>query len=918
MAESTSTIKFPIEQHEQARQPEADTLLAREVYQDIAKLLAQSLNNLRKSKTLDELDDCRNHDAILIDGKRGTGKSSVLVNLEIYLRSDIYKNAAGTDVVDVNKLLILKPVDPTLIENGDDLLLNVVVAALLRNKEVNQKLDKNESQAERFYHQLQNLSNALKGIQTQGSQYGMDRLRAFMGNHGLGQEVHKLFKEALILTDKELIILPIDDVDTSLEHAFTNIEVIRKYLASPYAIPLVSGDMALYGEVIWRNFHGRFQKDSYLEHDNDKAFALETIDRAKRLSQEYQQKVLPLPRRINMPDVLDYLQKTEIKLISNNNKAISRSLPDYHHWLEAILNQQVNGIENSYLRLPVKSVRELAQLINATQQQVIKDFPSAIDDETNSRRLTVMNSKIANIIPKFSKLYNAAAALANEAERRQERDLAYQYLTGKVNNIKGTGIEIHNVEVDNSRLDFWNSALKGYFEHKQDAGVAYFVTQANEHWFKAAPVEESSIFNVSPIFDLPLFNPIQHGNYERFDSIHPLRGGWKEHLGKIISQRWIEELPQATVLPYPKPETGRPMRRVAKANIAIPSEDNTQLEFIRQLMTNRNFYQWGKESNLVCCGRLFELVVLSLVRDITAKDVAELLERPPFFSLAAFAQTKPQTLLEQDTDADLSLDEEEKKEQPIDLESVVSDINQWRANQSVGVPSAWLIYNVMNKFFNQHPLFNPVNKDPGGSLLEMLTIGFRAFNCLLATFGSFEKSNVFGLGSRVVRQNINANPEKFVYTDLFNMNVRPFMELPNELGSVTKSLCHHPLYRMLKESHGDLSKRVGDDLEINKEILTMNLDKLEEDVGWIFYQVFSDFSGHDMTMDEITRLTRQQIKKYNRGELVNIMLSNGIPDIYISNLIGKPDKMPQGSSRSRYGRLLAYLIRYNELFRDDQ
>ncbi|WP_022941254.1 hypothetical protein [Psychromonas hadalis] len=203
---NTVTVNFPIDQNEQAKQLKADHLLPQDVYLTIASLIEGNLAKLKKMKNdsemLDDIDDCRAHETILIDGGRGVGKSSVLVNLEMFLK-DLGCNKSGLKAED---LLILKPVDPTLVENGDSLLLNIIVAALMRNKEVRRKLDNSDYRSDAFYEQLQKLGCALEAVETRDVKHGIDKLRSFMGGHGLAQEIHKLFKATLELTGKKLII----------------------------------------------------------------------------------------------------------------------------------------------------------------------------------------------------------------------------------------------------------------------------------------------------------------------------------------------------------------------------------------------------------------------------------------------------------------------------------------------------------------------------------------------------------------------------------------------------------------------------------------------------------------------------------------------------------------------------------------
>ncbi|WP_155419448.1 P-loop NTPase fold protein [Chromobacterium subtsugae] len=120
---------IPLNAGESAVLPDVNTLLPRdEVYEPLAKMIEEALSkaDAAKSKTLNEL---REHNAISVDGARGTGKTAVLVNLKSYLDQDKHKKT-------LSNVHILDPVDPTLLEDGDSLFLHIIAAAVLHDKDV--------------------------------------------------------------------------------------------------------------------------------------------------------------------------------------------------------------------------------------------------------------------------------------------------------------------------------------------------------------------------------------------------------------------------------------------------------------------------------------------------------------------------------------------------------------------------------------------------------------------------------------------------------------------------------------------------------------------------------------------------------------------------------------------------------------
>ena len=246
---------IPLNAGESAVLPDANTLLPRkEVYEPLTRMIIEAVKKAEaaKGRSLNEL---REHNAISIDGARGTGKTAVLVNLKSYLGQEKHKDI-------LSKVHILDPVDPTLLENGESLFLHIIVAAVLHDKQV-KEAQKNEPNKARSLNQtLEKLAHSLESVETQQDRQGMDKVRAMYSNKQLADCVQDFFREVLGLLGKKLMILPIDDVDTSLNRAFENLEIVRRYLATPHVLPIVCGDRELYNDVTWRDFHGRLTKDS--------------------------------------------------------------------------------------------------------------------------------------------------------------------------------------------------------------------------------------------------------------------------------------------------------------------------------------------------------------------------------------------------------------------------------------------------------------------------------------------------------------------------------------------------------------------------------------------------------------------------------------------------------------------------------
>lgn len=774
------TIYIPYEQAENAAHRDHTTLLATEVYASLhdfisaaAEVSARVLADENRERSFYKN---RTHNAILIDGVRGTGKSSVLVNLRLFLAA---KNEAL-----LNSVHIFHPVDPTLLEDHDDLFLNVIVAAVLADQEVMNAQMKNTEGRQALQKQLQSLGHALESMQSQREKQGLDKIRSFIGNQQLIEEVHGFFRAVTKLLHRDLLVLTIDDVDTSLHHAFENMEVIRRYLVSPYILPIISGDLSLYQDVTWREFHGGLLKDSsYRRH--------EAYERARSLADEYHRKILPMQYRLTMPAVPLYFKNPDI-VIGAAGKNNNLGLPVFHAWVEALLNGPINGLENSQLEIPVKVVRALAQIIHRLKT-LIPPLAVVVEKEhltkNNIRRRWLVPNVSDDRLEVFKKTYRLGA----------DNEGAYQEF-GK------TGVPPANAgdnlptpsELPGLALN-WQNAMLQHFRTDPQAGAAFLVCEAQAFWNNLMKSEQEK----RSVFDTGLFKPLAQsvGHYSLFERNADL-GDWQEKLGGRAPKDWLERLPKTAIVPYPVPEAGT---AVPNATYRVTTGANiSKVNLLIDLVLQKNFYSSNKRAPLTCTGRIFELVITSLIRDVSENDIAALLQRAPFYSFGAIAGTKPLTIGGEDANDDDFIDSDTDVYTDA-IALLAQQIAAWRDKFKLSEfrLSPWLVYNVFNKTINQAWLFNkPLNQNQQPLTTDGESIAWiarQAFNSLWAAFGSFEKGALYGLPEVVAYVNIGPG-KTFENSDLYRQNIAPFMArtgadstFGEAVGASTFMLSEHPL-----------------------------------------------------------------------------------------------------------------------------
>lgn len=770
-----SHIRFPIEQKEQAAQREPSTLLARDIYSDLANLLADGIKNQPDS---DDLDQHRSHNAILIDGKRGTGKSSVLVNLSLYLENERPDIAKAVHV--------LKPVDPTLLEDTDDLFLNVIVAAIIRDKAIAEALSRADHRAEEFHHQLQVLGNTLEALQSQRNKYGLDKVRAFMGSHDLNKQVHELFKKSLELIGKKLLVLPIDDVDTSLNRAFENLEVVRRYLTSPFVQPIISGDLALYHEVTWRDFYSKLTQNSKIK-------TRDALGKAMDLATEYQRKIMPLQLRRDMPTAANYLANKDILLCKDTEEYFS--LPVFWRWIDALLNERLNTPTERRLAIKIDTVRELTQLIFAFRQNIpelsglLNRWGLADTNEWALHRAMLMPIGIIPAVNTFSRDYHRAQRLEEKTQRETASNHAYQnFFNTKYDVDPQAASEWRNCITEAKKV------LLTYLHHEQASSAASLALEADAHILN---IQKTPSARLSLLFKTALFQPEALLEESTLSFPAPLvRSNLTE---------WITHLPDELVHtvsiderhPYALAEVGHAIKRYDTSHLP------PHAQLLAELMLHRSFFSESRKTNMIFTGRLFELVIASLVKDVQPHDLVELINRAPFYSVPA--------LSDDDFDTHVLSPEDSAPETDIDTSiiALAKKINDWRKEHQLDQQSisGWLIFNVMNSYFAKSWEFNkPLkpNQNPADASLRMLSMtARRAYRTLWNAFASLEKGEIFGMPSILTSFSMG-DKDRFEQGLAYRQNILPFLRrqgersFGGEICAFTGALENHPILEMIE------------------------------------------------------------------------------------------------------------------------
>jgi|GEM_PF-2419636 len=308
--------------------------------------------------------DNRAHNTIMINGERGTGKTSFILSM----KEEGLVSEFG------NKVEVLDIVDPTLIESKESVLLNVIGLIVER---VQETLGQNRSdEYAQWRKTLQNLALGLSVLDEIGSNTLRDSYwdnPALILDHGLSQvkagaklerNVSEFIHRSLGLLNKQAFILIFDDIDTSAKEGRKILEILRKYLTSRQLITVLLGDIDLYTSIVkqlqWENADPQGTIKQYAD-------VKKLLPQVEHLETQYLTKIIKPENRIYLKP-LGYL-------INRDNVEVTITVRGEPERLEVFLKTRLSALLllqdhgqlvklfcDTLLATPLRSIVHLAKL----------------------------------------------------------------------------------------------------------------------------------------------------------------------------------------------------------------------------------------------------------------------------------------------------------------------------------------------------------------------------------------------------------------------------------------------------------------------------------------------------------------------------------------------------------------------------
>ena len=389
------------------------------------KRVSEILKEHKVGNNTDDITDCRFHDTIFIDGDRGVGKTAFMVNIENYYNK-YFENEEKP------KYIFLKSVDPTLLEHTEKFLgvilgkIVEMVSKRLRNNCIDEddyyidnncdRKYKNEKPSKNcidgYYKALENLSKSLTAVSSLENKQdvGIEEIASYKSSQKLEQYAHEFFKIVSTMFGVDAIVMLIDDVDMAFDKGFDVLEVVRKYLASPYLIPIVAGDMKLYREIVetkfmdkidyhkdistYKNIKNIFDngcfggKESNKYWDNsilgcDHQLLIQNRKELKEkknlinnLVELYIHKIFPIEYHIKLKDIFSILRENIVQVKLKNNLIVPYTeIKDFEirH-----INLGINQVQFTY-QIFSNNTRDLVQYLFAKKDIYIEFFTKVKD-----------------------------------------------------------------------------------------------------------------------------------------------------------------------------------------------------------------------------------------------------------------------------------------------------------------------------------------------------------------------------------------------------------------------------------------------------------------------------------------------------------------------------------------------------------
>lgn len=292
----------------------------KEQYENALRLISLYLDNIN-NKMLKSISFC---------GDRGDGKTSCMITVLDLLKNGFSENSPqhqfliskNYDRIANTKIAPLDLIDPSFFDESHNVIELVVGQMYSKFKAIkdSEKYEDRNSLLTAF----QDIKRFLcvlhdKNLDAISSMHELDILSSTIALRSRFENLVNLFLKYI---GKDVLVIPIDDIDLNISQAYKMCEQIRKYLAVSNCIVLLAVKVDQLQSIIARTF----KSFDITPHDQKESVA--NNDEYEIMAEKYIMKFLPTSSRVFMPKVYNLIN-SNIEIRQGNNVVLSsRALKD--------------------------------------------------------------------------------------------------------------------------------------------------------------------------------------------------------------------------------------------------------------------------------------------------------------------------------------------------------------------------------------------------------------------------------------------------------------------------------------------------------------------------------------------------------------------------------------------------------------
>ncbi|WP_405323988.1 hypothetical protein [Fibrobacter sp.] len=326
MAQNSSTIKFYLGDESRLVIDDfssKDESMFKDSYNAALSIVKNYISGGKKSTNSEDATvffrqtaDVIDNNIIAFIGERGTGKSSCMLSVANLLKniSDANDKVSKDIYANCNRgFEILETIDPSFFEEKTN-VLEIVLGRMFSNfkkKCENTDKDRNEDfeeKKDRLFKAFQTVKESL--VHKNGCQVNeddcVDGLLKLTASVDLRDSIKELVSKYLEFTEKDILVISVDDLDLNTKYAYEMAEQIRKYLRQEKVIILIALKLEQLEKAVQLQFETQYK---LLAHDKPNFF---------EMTSKYINKLFPEKNRVFLPNI-DVWYDAEVQIFKRSD-----------------------------------------------------------------------------------------------------------------------------------------------------------------------------------------------------------------------------------------------------------------------------------------------------------------------------------------------------------------------------------------------------------------------------------------------------------------------------------------------------------------------------------------------------------------------------------------------------------------------